>query len=128
MVDLGGRTHGSGGNSTVFLQGKVEGTSGPAREGGGNSTVFLQGKVEGTSGPAREAASNHSVINQKRCYICNSANHLAKHCRTLRIEVQASHRGTQHSQQQNKLQPSATVQKTMRWISLICFSLMQRMT
>ena len=50
---------------------------------GGNPVTVPQGKVEGSSG---SAASNRSVTNQKRCYICNSTNHLANQCRSSRTE------------------------------------------
>ena len=50
---------------------------------GGNPVTVPQGKVEGSSGLA---ASIHSVTNQKRCYICNSTNHLANQCRSSRTE------------------------------------------
>ena len=46
----------------------------------------LQGKSESTSGSTKGAASNCGTTHQKRCYICNSPNHLANQCRASKAE------------------------------------------
>ena len=51
-----------------------------------NPATLPQGRAEGGSGPTRETAVNRSTTNQKRCYICNSPNHLANQCRSSRTE------------------------------------------
>ena len=51
-----------------------------------NLAIVPQGRAEGGSGPTRETAVNRSTTNQKRCYICNSLNHLANQCRSSRTE------------------------------------------
>ena len=50
----------------------------------GNSTTEPQHKL-GVNSP-REAAGSCGATNQKRCYICNSPNHLANKCRASRTE------------------------------------------
>ena len=50
----------------------------------GNSTTGPQHKL-GVNSP-REATGSCGATNQKRCYICNSPNHLANKCRASRTE------------------------------------------
>jgi len=79
-------------NELTFKDGKTETvTDSPYKkpERFGRTVNVPQGQSGDIHG-VRENTGGRNIV-QKRCYICNSATHLARQCKAPKTEIQASH-------------------------------------